>query len=256
MPIFPTTPVASASTVSAFQASFIHRLGKNTRASTFSVRAGVRSSRVGGVVAFQHALLGEIVDLVPLLPEHDLSAVVEHQLTLQRSLLEAALVIEAGERHHQLENVIALGQIEGRPVGIARSQIDETDVVALRPEIPGGGYLVAVDLGESQDPVDGGAPVAVHAASVVEGDAASEVPGHAPETDRPELAVHLAPGPLGADARDQAVDAYLGRVLGGVERPERRSAGAIAGRRALTRESGVEPMRVLSKTSTWATTRT
>jgi hypothetical protein len=83
---------------------------------------------------------------------------------------------------------------------------------------------VAVELGQRHQAVDGGATVAVGAVAVVVRDAAAEVPGHAAEAQRAELAVDLAPGALGADARQVAVLAHLGRILRLIEKRDRRRA--------------------------------
>ena len=130
-----------------------------------------------------------------------------------------------------------------RALGVERAEVGDARWWGPGAPVPGQRQLVAVDLGGGHDPIDGGAALAVLAGAAVEGHAAAEVPGHAAEAERAELAVDLAPGPLGADAGDVAVAAELGRVLGGVER-----AGAALRRcdrrdgRPRPGESGVEPM--------------
>ena len=147
----------------------------------------------------------ELEDFTVLGPVHQLDAVVDDQIAALCALAESPVIVHLGQGCGELEDVVTLRQIERRAIGIGAAGIGHAPGVARRSEIPGQGKLVAVDLGEGHDPIHCGAAVAVRAVALVEVHPTAKVPGHAAEAQGAELAVHLAPDPLGTDGRSEGV---------------------------------------------------
>src|SRR6185312_10585308 len=108
----------------------------------------------------------------PLLAINDLQAVVRDHVAAVDPLAQRDGVVDAGDRPHELQDVVVLGQVVRVAAGIEAPQRELLGGDPLRSQVPGQGDLVAVNGGQPHHAVDGRSGVTVGAVAVVVEDAA------------------------------------------------------------------------------------